>query len=194
MELPDEGDKKDFEPDSSTVAFLDQQQEEFKSMEKEFFDTYGFKHNCHCGEDYSAGRVGEITQCYHNMMQEALATCARLNIELKEMTGIAQALLAELQQAGISKTQDVEQDGTGESLAAGEGDESVSAKSEPSDTEGVSVSSSGESEDSDAADDASGEGFGSTPIAPRETEHATEFFDKEHRDETDGKPEDSKLV
>src|SRR6266536_3020023 len=87
---------EDFEPDMSTVAFLDQQQAEFEGMANEFEATYGFKHDCHCGEDYAAGRVGEITQCYHNMMQEALATCARMNIELKEVTGIAQALYAEL--------------------------------------------------------------------------------------------------
>lgn len=87
---------EDFVPDVSTVAFLDQQQAEFEGMADEFESTYGFKHDCHCGEDYAAGRVGEITQCYHNMMQEALATCARMNIELKEVTGIAQALYAEL--------------------------------------------------------------------------------------------------
>jgi hypothetical protein len=93
----DEGEPEtEFEPDIATVAFLDQQQAEFGSMEQDFEATYGFKHECHCGEDYAAGKVGEITQCYHNMMQEALANCARLNAELKEMTGIAQGLYSEL--------------------------------------------------------------------------------------------------
>lgn len=93
---PGEPTNDEFEADPTTIAFLDQQQAEFSNIEDEFFATYGFKHECHCGEDYAAGRVGEITQCYHNMMQEALANCARMNVELKEVTGIAQALYQEL--------------------------------------------------------------------------------------------------
>ena len=58
-------DVEEFEPDTATIAFLDQQQAKFVNMEQEFAATYGFEHNCHCGEDYAAGRVGEITQCYH---------------------------------------------------------------------------------------------------------------------------------
>lgn len=145
---------EDFEPDTATIAFLDQQQAEFVNMEQEFAATYGFEHNCHCGEDYAAGRVGEITQCYHNMMQEALATCARLNAELKEMTGIAQALFGELQ----------------ERIKAEEGAADVPDESKSEPTPGLSLvednpGDSGESSDDGAeraADDAAGEGLGSS--------------------------------
>lgn len=169
-----EGQEAPFEPDMSTVAFLDQQQAEFEGMADEFEDTYGFKHECHCGEDYAAGRVGEITQCYHNMMQEALATCARLQVELREVTGIARALYEEL-----AKRETTE--GAGEVQPVPD-----SAGSESSDT---------------VADDAAGEGFGvfsdttgaeeSRP-SPTETGNSTEFFQRDGRD--DGKPGTGKLV
>jgi hypothetical protein len=135
----------DFEPDVATVAFLDQQQAEFGNMEDDFAATYGFTHECYCGEDYAAGRVGEITQCYHNMMQEALANCARLNAELKEVTAIAQALFFELQKR--------------------DGDDTL--KDEPSSDE--SDEQAVESETEKAAADGAGEGLGATPIEPGNT-------------------------
>ena len=144
-DLPQDGESnegEEFEPDMATVAFLDQQQAEFEGMKDDFFNTYGFEHDCHCGEDYAAGRVGEITQCYHNMMQEALATCARLNIELKEMTGIAKALYEEVK------------------------DNLLQSEPKPATDESVSVDSgnvreSGGSSGDSAAADAAGEGLGS---------------------------------
>lgn len=139
-DLPQDGESnegEEFEPDMATVAFLDQQQAEFEGMKDDFFNTYGFEHDCHCGEDYAAGRVGEITQCYHNMMQEALATCARLNIELKEMTGIAKALYEEVK------------------------DNILQSESKSDSDEGVSGSSKPDSETGRATDDAAGEGLGS---------------------------------
>jgi hypothetical protein len=156
----DEGEPEtEFEPDIATVAFLDQQQAEFGSMEQDFEATYGFKHECHCGEDYAAGKVGEITQCYHNMMQEALANCARLNAELKEMTGIAQGLYSELLRRVEAE------EGTGE----------VSPEPESKVEGGLRLveepaveSESGSEQPDPAADDAAGEGFGAAHPDARE--------------------------
>jgi hypothetical protein len=144
---------EEFEPDTATIAFLDQQQAEFVNMEQEFEETYGFSHNCHCGEDYAAGRVGEITQCYHNMMQEALATCARLNAELKEMTGIAQALFQELQ--GRIKAEEGAGSVPDESAALADSGAERDSESEP---EPASVGS--EASELGTVDDSAGEGFG----------------------------------
>lgn len=170
-------DEEKFEPDTATIAFLDQQQAEFEGMADEFEGTYGFKHECHCGEDYAAGRVGEITQCYHNMMQEALATCARLQVELREVTGIAKALYEELakREAGMAEA------GEGEvrSEPESEGDDSTTADS--SDTPDIE---SGVRSDTDSVEE-------SRP-APTETGNSTEFFQRDGRD--DGKPGTGKLV
>ena len=157
-----ENDNEDetFEPDIATVAFLDQQQAEFGNMEAEFEATYGFKHECHCGEDYAQGKVGEITQCYHNMMQDALATCARLNAELNEMTGIAQALYQELRDK-VEEDKTADGGGTLRLVGESETDGSVSV-----DTESSESDDSGSSDDL-AIGDSAGEGLGSTPIRAR---------------------------
>lgn len=154
----DEGDES-FEPDIATVAFLDQQQAEFGNMEEEFKATYGFEHNCHCGEDYAAGRVGEITQCYHNMMQEALATCANLNAELKEMTGIAQALYGELRTR-------IGADGEATEGIGSLPDEPAPADAGSSDVDAKSVPES----DADGIDSGANEGLGTARAASRNTD------------------------
>lgn len=174
--VPEDEDEKDFEPDISTVAFLDQQQAEFEGMADEFEQTYGFRHDCHCGEDYAAGKVGEITQCYHGMMQEALATCARLTVELNEVTGIAQALYTELAERVAAET------GSGEVFPESADDAPTGLHLVKSESE----SDASGSDDDSAAADASGEGFGSTPIPARNP-------DAPYTDEGGG-PEDRKLV
>lgn len=148
--VPEDDDtSEDFEPDIATVAFLDQQQAEFGNMEADFEATYGFKHECHCGEDYAAGKVGEITQCYHNMMQEALATCARLNAELNEMTGIAQALYQELRENHETAASSDEVQSKRLTVLTG-------GKAVDSESEADGSTDAGNS----AAADSSGEGFG----------------------------------
>lgn len=161
-----EGDEE-FEPDAATVAFLDQQQAEFEGMVDDFENTYGFKHECKCGEDYAAGRVGEITQCYHNMMQEALANCARFNAELKEMTAIAQALYAELSARETGASDE------------GVSDESFSGAEERvfgAEDAGPEGSSAGRVSDSAPAEE-----LGSETLGPRNTND-------------EGKPSDRKLI
>jgi hypothetical protein len=77
------------EPDPSTVAFMDQQSAEFNAKaEHEFADHYGFIHKCRCDQDYTEGKLVEVTECYANMTLEALDTCARLHKEVQMLTGI----------------------------------------------------------------------------------------------------------
>lgn len=68
-------------PDAGTVAFMDQQAAEFNQLEHEFADRYGFVHKCRCDQDYSAGNMVEVTECYANMTVEALEACATLKAE-----------------------------------------------------------------------------------------------------------------
>lgn len=87
-ELNPEDGEKGFEPDPTTVAFLDQEAAAFAEISQQFADMYGFVHDCHCDTDYSSGKVVEVTECFAGMIVEALETCGRLNTEnkaLKEM-------------------------------------------------------------------------------------------------------------
>jgi hypothetical protein len=87
------------EPDPSTVAFMDQQSAEFNAKaEHEFADRYGFVHKCRCDQDYTEGKLVEVTECYANMTLEALDTCARLHKEVQMLTGI----IAKAVMGGIS--------------------------------------------------------------------------------------------
>lgn len=81
-------------PDPADVAFMDQQSAEFNAKaEHEFADRYGFVHKCKCDQDFSAGNMVEVTECYANMTLEALDACASLHAENKLLrTLIKQAI------------------------------------------------------------------------------------------------------
>ena len=90
---PDE-EAKTFEPDMATVAFLDQEAAAFAEVADEFEELYGFRHECRCDQDYTEGKVGEVTQCFASMVVDALATCAQLNYENKQLRALADELVA----------------------------------------------------------------------------------------------------
>lgn len=90
----EEGNEKpEFVPDPATIAFLDQESAAFAEIADEFKEVYGFEHHCHCDEDYSAGRVGEVTECYAGMIVDSLATCAKLNHEKKQLMQMVSTLM-----------------------------------------------------------------------------------------------------
>ncbi|HEY6021804.1 MAG TPA: hypothetical protein VIY48_18620 [Candidatus Paceibacterota bacterium] len=99
FEFPGENDGSEnadpeFEADPATVAFLDQEAAAFREIEDDFEQMYGFRHECKCDQDYAAGRVGEVTECYAGMITESLATCAQLNAENKALKDMIQQLIA----------------------------------------------------------------------------------------------------
>lgn len=81
-------------PDPAMVAHLDQEQAAFDEMQEEFLDTFGFYHKCRCAEDYGAGRMVEVTECFSEMTGEALAACNRLTSENKLMNMMLQKMFA----------------------------------------------------------------------------------------------------
>lgn len=68
-------------PDPATVAFLDQETEEFNSDAAKFVATFGFEHHCTCAQDYTEGRLAETTHCFGSLCLDALEACKRLKEE-----------------------------------------------------------------------------------------------------------------
>lgn len=89
----DDAEDEVFIPDMATVAFLDQEAAAFAEVADEFETIYGFRHDCRCDQDYTEGRIGEITECYAGMVVDALATCARLNYENKQLRSLTTTLM-----------------------------------------------------------------------------------------------------
>lgn len=89
------------ELDPASVAFMDQQAAEFNAKaEHEFADRYGFVHKCRCDQDFTEGKMVEVTECYANMTLEALDACAALYAENKLLT----AILSKAVTSGINVT------------------------------------------------------------------------------------------
>lgn len=85
----DEDETEGEEPDPAAVAFMDQQAAEFNAKaEHEFADRYGFIHKCRCDQDFTEGKMVEVTECYANMTLEALDACASLYAENKLLSAI----------------------------------------------------------------------------------------------------------
>lgn len=91
------------EPDPAMVAHLDQEQAAFEEMADEFLETFGFYHKCSCAEDYSAGRMVEVTECFAEMVGEALETCLRQTAEIKLMNSMLQKMFEV-----VNRTEDVD--------------------------------------------------------------------------------------
>lgn len=106
FEPEDENEKP--EPDPATVAFLDQEEQAFADDREQFKRVYGFDHACTCAQDYSAGKLGQVTECFLGLASDALDACAGLNYEnkvlkamLQEMININNGLIEKMQEAGL---------------------------------------------------------------------------------------------
>lgn len=80
---PEDEETEAFDADPGVVAFMDQQTAAFNAAEHEFEDRFGFVHKCHCDQDYSDGKLVEVTECYAGMIEESLAACETLMAENK---------------------------------------------------------------------------------------------------------------
>ena len=99
------------EPDPGMVAFLDQEQAAMEEMKDEFTETFGFYHKCRCAEDYGAGRMVEVTECFAEMVGEALATCQQLNNENLAYRAMLEQLVREAVTKEIADVHDSEAGG-----------------------------------------------------------------------------------
>lgn len=75
-------DMNDWQPDEEYLKWLKGQQEPLNE-EDTFLKTYGFEHDCHCAEDYEAGNVGMVSDCWAQMCNDALAKCAAQKTEIE---------------------------------------------------------------------------------------------------------------
>lgn len=113
-----EDDQDEFNPDPAQIAFLDQEEARFGEVADQFEEYYGFRHECHCGQDYAAGRIVEIPLCFANLTGEAMMACARLKAERDSLYAVAEAM-AEKLRSYIEKEKnegDNQKAGTGDSL------------------------------------------------------------------------------
>jgi hypothetical protein len=85
----------DFEPDPAIIAQLDQDSAAFAETREQFIEMYGFDHDCHCAQDYAEGKVSTVTECYLDLIDDAMETCAKLNWE-KQTLEKAAGTLADL--------------------------------------------------------------------------------------------------
>lgn len=53
---------------------------------EEFFEKFGFTHECHCAEDWATGNLGVVAICYLNMCKEALEQLETVRSELTAAT------------------------------------------------------------------------------------------------------------
>lgn len=60
---------------------------ELNAHQQEWVDTYGFAHICRCDEDYATENVGEVTQCWAKMAEDALETCRLFRTALGRIAG-----------------------------------------------------------------------------------------------------------
>jgi hypothetical protein len=91
-ENPDEPEYEQADP--GTIAFLDQQEAEFASNREKWLEMYGFDHECRCSQDYTEGKVGQVTQCFMRLMSQALARCVEATHEIRVYTTMMDELLA----------------------------------------------------------------------------------------------------
>jgi hypothetical protein len=68
---------------------LDQETESFNQTADAFEAQYGFRHNCKCAQDYTDGNVGEVTECFMGLVDDALRACEQMKTELETYRGLA---------------------------------------------------------------------------------------------------------
>lgn len=88
-------DEKEDEIDPGTVAFLDQEQEQFNNRKDAFEQTFGFEHRCTCAKDYSEGNLTETTECFGRLCEDAMSACARLKQQNDFLTGLIREAIQE---------------------------------------------------------------------------------------------------
>ena len=79
--------------DPRIIQMLDQETEEFNRSADGFEAVYGFRHNCRCAQDYTEGNVGEVTECFMTLTDDALTACRRMQEELLAYRGLAKLAL-----------------------------------------------------------------------------------------------------
>ena len=65
-------------PVDPELQHLMEEQARVNAASDEWLGTFGFRHNCHCGEDYANDNTGTVTECWARMAEDALDTCATL--------------------------------------------------------------------------------------------------------------------
>lgn len=80
-------------PDPRTVAFLDQESEQFNESGEKFAETFGFEHYCTCAQDYTEGRLVETTHCFGRLCQDALEACKEMKEERDMLLDVLRAAL-----------------------------------------------------------------------------------------------------
>lgn len=87
-----ENEETEREVDPGTVAFLDQQEAEFAQDREQFQAIYGFDHDCHCSQDYTDGKLAEVTQCFLTLTSQALNRAAEATYENRVLSGLVEEL------------------------------------------------------------------------------------------------------
>lgn len=60
-------------------------QDEVNAQPEEWEYTYGFKHTCSCVSDMEQDNMGEVTECYAALADDALDTCERQQTALRRI-------------------------------------------------------------------------------------------------------------
>ena len=71
--------------DPGTLASLDQEQQAARDASAEFARMYGFVHDCHCAEDYEKGNTTNVSNCFVDLCNQALAVLQFSNMENKQL-------------------------------------------------------------------------------------------------------------
>lgn len=79
--MADEFDGQEYEEDAEHIN----DDGDIASAE-EFFEKFGFQHECHCAEDWATGNLGVVSICYLNMCKEALENLESTREELAAVT------------------------------------------------------------------------------------------------------------
>lgn len=86
FEEPDEGESEDIDPEfEEAIEQREAEQAEFNERADEFLDRYGFKHECHCAEDWAEGNLQLVSVCYLSIIGDALDELEKKIAELKEI-------------------------------------------------------------------------------------------------------------
>lgn len=86
FETPDEDEEREFgEGMESILSQYREESAEYNAAQQQFAERYGFKHDCHCDQDWEEGNLGVVSMCYLGMVADAMETLANARDELKEV-------------------------------------------------------------------------------------------------------------
>lgn len=95
------------EPDGDEDVDADEQYLEYKAEQDEmnasdeFFQLYGFEHNCRCADDWAEGNLGLVSVCYLEMCREALDLLKTTRQEIADVKAENAQYRIQLIEAGI---------------------------------------------------------------------------------------------